>query len=79
MSIWASISGNDITTLDPDYEQDPEPEGWIDVAVSIFGTHARVIVGDRHGESCIALDPSGLAELHRRIVIARQRLEGDQK
>ena len=79
MSIWASVNGPDITTLDPNREQDQEPGGWIDVAVSVIGTHARLIVADRYGESWIALDPSGLAELHRRIVIARQHLEGEQK
>jgi hypothetical protein len=79
VSIWSSVNGNDPTIYDGGHGEEEEPNGWLDVAVSCIGGRVRVMIQDRDGEARISLDPSGLAELHRRIVIARQRLEGEQK
>lgn len=75
MSIWGSISGNDTTVYDGGYGDETLPEGWWDIAVSCLDKRVRIIVQDDEGSSRISLDPEGLAELHRRIVVARNMLE----
>ncbi len=74
MSVWSSITGEDPTIYDGKYGDEREPDGWIDVAVSTIGKRARIILQDSDGETRISLDPAGLAELHRRIVIARGQI-----
>lgn len=72
MSIWASICGEEPAYYDGGYgDPDRDPEGWMDVAVSCLGDRYRIIVKSQEGEGQIVLDDAGLAELHRRIVIAR--------
>lgn len=71
VSVWASVCGQDPTVYDGGYGDEILPDGWIDVAVSCIDSRVRIIVQDDEGSSCISLDPAGLAELHRRIVIAR--------
>ena len=75
MSIWASICGNDTAVYDGGYGDETLPEGWWDIAVSCLGKRVRIIVQDDEGQARISLDPEGLAELHRRIVVARNELE----
>lgn len=78
MSIFASIEGQDPRFHEDGYGgEELDPEGWMDVAVSVIGDIARVIVRDREGEGTIYLDPAGMAELHRRIV--RARIEIDRR
>lgn len=74
MSIWSSIPGTDPAIYDGGYGDELEPDGWIDVAVSTMGQRARIILQDADHEVRISLDPAGLAELHRRIVIARGKI-----
>lgn len=75
MSVWASICGDDPAFYDGGYgDPDLDPEGWMDVAVSCLADRVRIIVRDRYGTGEIVLDPYGLAELHRRITIARDQL-----
>jgi hypothetical protein len=75
MSVWASIPGDEPTIYDPVEGDRVDPDGWIDVAVS--PDRARIIIEDSGGAGEISLDRYGLAELHRRITIARDRLRGD--
>lgn len=77
MSIWGSISGNDTTVYDGGYGDETLPEGWWDIAVSCLDKRVRIIVQDDEVSARISLDPEGLAELHRRIVVARNMLERD--
>lgn len=74
MSIWASIPGSTPEIYDGDDGTDLEPHGWIDVAVSAYRDRIRIIIRDYTTEARISLDPAGLAELHRRIVIARGQI-----
>lgn len=71
MSVWRSIEGTDPTVYHTDYGQDIDTEGWFDVAVSALGGSTRILLNSAEGCTAIALDPDGLAELHRRIVRAR--------
>lgn len=77
MSVWASIPGDDPAFYDDIHDDTLDPDGWMDVAVSVIGDMSRIIVRDAQGEGMIILDRYGLAELHRRITIARDRLRGD--
>lgn len=74
MSIWASICGEDPVIYDSGYGEDIVDDGFLDVAVSCLGGRVRIIATSE-GEHGLSLDKAGLAELHRRIVIARTRLE----
>lgn len=71
MSIWSSIEGDDPVILESTYAEYVDPQIWLDVAVSAAGDSTRIIIRSSHGESSIALNPDGLAELHRRVVKAR--------
>lgn len=74
MSIWASICGDEPAFYDDGYgDPDLDPDGWMDVAVSCVSDRVRIIIRDREGGGQIVLDPYGLAELHRRITIARDK------
>lgn len=75
MSVWASIPGTDTTAYEAEEGYDIDPAGWWDVAVHGYGDRVRIIVIDGENEARIALDPEGLAELHRRVVAARHALE----
>lgn len=79
MSIWASIPGQDPAFYDDGYDDTVDPDGWMDIAVSVIGDKARIIVRDREGEGMIILDPAGLTELHRRIVSAREQMNRGPK
>jgi hypothetical protein len=74
VSIWASVTGDDPEIYDGDDGTDLEPGGWIDIAVSAYRDRIRIIIRDYATEARISLDPAGLAELHRRIVIARGQI-----
>ena len=74
MSVWGSICGDDPTVYDGGYGDEVLPDGWIDIAVSCLDARARIIIQDDEGSARISLDPAGLAELHRRIVIARGKM-----
>lgn len=78
MSIWASITGDDPVIYDGGYGDEIEPRGWLDVATSALDGRVRIIIQDRDGEARISLDAAGLAELHRRIVIARGSIQPDR-
>lgn len=74
MSIWVSIQGTDPVTYETGDGDDFVVEGWFDVAVSSFtDDRFRIIVQDEFNSADIVLDSHGLAELHRRIVVARDR------
>lgn len=75
MSIWASVCGQEPNFYDDGYGDEPDPRGWMDVAVSVFGDRVRVIVEGRDGSGEIVLDRDGLVELHRRVVAARDLIE----
>jgi hypothetical protein len=75
MSIWASVQGDDPKFYAEGYGRDDVIEGFLDVAISCVADRVRIICSTwEKGE--IVLDAKGLAELHRRIVVARSRLEG---
>ena len=78
MSIWASVTGDDPVIYDGDEGDDIEPLGWLDVATTFTGDRVRIIIRDHAGEARISLDAAGLAELHRRIVIARGSTRPDR-
>jgi hypothetical protein len=71
VSIWASIPGDDPLIYEGGRADYIEPNGWMDVASSAAGDSARIIIRDSRSEARIALDADGLAELHRRVVLAR--------
>lgn len=74
MSIWSSVTGTDPDIYDGDDGTDLEPHGWLDIAVSAYHDRIRIIIRDHATEARISLDPAGLAELHRRIVMARGQI-----
>lgn len=74
MSIWVSIDGDDPPIYEDGYGEDKLTEGWFDVAVSwVSDDRFRIIVANEYQSADIRLDMRGLAELHRRIVVARDR------
>lgn len=80
MSVWSSICGDDPRAYDDPYGGDElDDQGWIDVATSCVSDRVRILVEERGGRAQIILDPEGLAELHRRIVVARDLLNRSPK
>lgn len=77
MSIWMSIPGDDPLIFEGEEANYLERDGWMDVAVCTAMERARLLICDGESEVRIALDPDGLAELHRRIV--RARIEIDRR
>ena len=73
MSVWASIPGDDPPNYEDGYGGTETVEhALIDVAVSCVADRIRIVC---EPDSTAILDPDGLAELHRRIVIARDQLD----
>lgn len=54
--------------------QKVDPQGWIDVAVSMFGDRVRIIMEDSGGDARLALNIEGLEELERRIAEAKEQM-----
>lgn len=74
MSIWISVEGKNPSMYEDGYGEDAVVEGWFDVAVScVSDDRFRIIIQDEYQSADIVLDAHGLAELHRRIVVARDR------
>lgn len=77
MSIWRSIPPTtDPIVFDAEDGADLMASGWFDVAVSMYGDRVRIILTDNATTTAISLDAAGIAELHRRVVIARASIEG---
>ena len=77
MSIWASIPGEDPPNYEDGYGGDETVEhALLDVAVSVVADRIRIVC---EPDSTAILDPAGLAELHRRIVLARDKIERGQR
>lgn len=74
MSVWVSIHGEDPTFYEDGYGDEDEIEGFLDVAVSAVADRVRIIC-ESMNEGTVVLDPDGLAELHRRIVQARTKMD----
>ena len=75
MSIWRSIDGENPVTYDTNNGNKIDPQGWLDVAVSMFGDRVRVIIEDSGGDGRVSLDAEGLNELHRRIIEAKVHMD----
>jgi hypothetical protein len=74
MSVWVSIDGNDPVAYESGYGDKDLRADWFDVAVScVSNDRFRILVEDGNQSSSIVLDMAGLTELHRRIVVARDR------
>ena len=77
MSVWASIPGEDPPNYEDGYGGDETVEhALLDVAVSVVADRIRIVC---EPDSTAILDPAGLAELHRRIVLARDKMERWQR
>lgn len=79
VSIWSSVQGFDPVAYDAGYGEEALDDAWVDVALSAFGNRVRILVEDENGTAAISLDAAGIAELHRRIVVARTSLEGSSQ
>lgn len=71
MSIWRSIEGENPVTYDTGNGEIVDNNGWIDVAVSMFGNRVRLIIEDSGGDGRVSVDLTGLDELLRRMNEAR--------
>ena len=76
LSIWSSVQGLDPVAYDAEYGEEILDDAWVDVALSAFGNRVRILVDGEGGKGALSLDAAGVAELHRRIVVARSRLDG---
>lgn len=79
MSVWVSIHGDDPRAYEDSDGPELDDRGWIDVATSCVSDRVRIFIEEREGLAQIILDPEGLAELHRRIVVARDLLNRSPK
>lgn len=79
MSVWVSICGDDPRAYEDSDGPELDDRGWIDVATSCVSDRVRIFIEEREGLAQIILDPEGLAELHRRIVVARDLLNRSPK
>ena len=80
MTLWSNIAGTTPPVFDSDTGLEPLPDGEFYVAVSMRPRRIRITVRDESGEdgnsvASISLGPTGIAELHRRIVVARAMLD----
>lgn len=71
MSIWRSIEGENPVTYDTSNGEIVDNNGWVDVAVFMFGNRVRLIIEDSGGDGRVSVDLAGLDELLRRMNEAR--------
>lgn len=79
MSIWASVGVGEppLACLDSHFGLDPDPDGWVDVAVG-FGS-VRLIVMDTDGEGRVALSTHEALRLIDRLQRAIEIAEKPQR
>ena len=78
MSIWGSVSCDDIEILESGYGQEPDPKGWIDVAHGRGNIRLIVECEDYEpGKASVAITPDGARKLIGWLKSAIQLCERD--
>lgn len=74
MSVWASMGCHfNVVIYDGGYGEDICEDGFLDVAVSCLSDRVRIIA-ESEGESGLSLDPEGVSELIRKLILAQEMI-----